>query len=275
MKEILLINPKKKRTKRKKRRSAAGRPRTKTGRFKKMRAAPKRKTKKRAPAKRSASPKKRGTTMAAKKKRAPAKRKRPYKKRNPSAASRRAYSRARSTFAGLNIKGALKDVPATQLGMFATKWLAKRFGPDATEIDPESWNWSSYLKGGLGAVLAGFIAQMVKPGMGQKVMAGGLNLMFYKMIQNELVADSTWASEQFGAQEDPDYLPGDVETGTDGREYFLGQDYQWHQLPDDTSMSGPLEPVGPLGAYEPLQPVGPLGDADLDQAYREALLGNA
>jgi len=168
----------------------------------------------------------------------------------------------------------LKDVPATQIGMFATKWLAKRFGPDATEIDPDSWNWSSYLKGGLGAVLAGFLAQMFRPGMGQKVMAGGLNLMVYKMIQNELVVDSTWASDQFGAQDDPDYLPGDVETGTDGREYFLGQDYAWHALPEAGVMGDVLQPVGPLGATDPLQPVGPLGDPDLDAAYRKALLGN-
>ena len=213
--------------------------------------------------------------MAKKKRRAPAKRKRSYKKRNPSPRARRSYSRARATFAGLNIKSALKDIPATQLGMFATKWLAKRFGPDAWEVDPDTWDWSSYVKGGIGAVLAGFLAQMVRPGMGQKVMAGGLNLMVYKMIQNELVQDSKWAMSQFGAQDDPDYLPGDVETGTDGREYFLGQDYQWHALPEEGSMSGPLEPVGPLGYTEPLQPVGPLGDADLDAAYRAALLGNA
>lgn len=193
-------------------------------------------------------------------------------RRNPSKA-RRTYSRARSTFAGLNFKGALKDVPATQIGMFATKWLAKRFGPDATELDPDSWNWSSYLKGGLGAVIAGFLAQMIKPGMGQKVMAGGLNLMVYKMIQNELIADSPWASAGFGAQEEMEsgYLPGDVETDARGIPHLLGDDYKWRQLPAD-AMGDVLEPVGPLG-QENLVPVGPLGET-LDDQYRQALLGN-
>lgn len=208
--------------------------------------------------------------MARKKKRTTKKRRAP--RRNPTR-TRRAVSRARSTFAGLNFKGALKDVPATQIGMFATKWLAKRFGPEATDLDPDSWNWSSYLKGGLGAVLAGFLAQMIKPGMGQKVMAGGLNLMIYKMIQNELIVDSTWASEQFGAEETypSGYLPGDVETDAKGTPYLLGEDMQWHQLPD-SSVGDVLEPVGPLG-QESLVPVGPLGDA-LDNVYRQSLLGN-
>lgn len=168
----------------------------------------------------------------------------------------------------------MKDVPATQIGMFATKWLAKRFGPDATEIDPESWNWSSYLKGGLGAVLAGFLAQMVRPGMGQKVMAGGLNLMIYKMIQNELIVDSSWASGQFGQEEDYEegYLPGDVETDASGQPYLLGQDNQWHALPEEGMLGDVLQPVGPLG--DVLQPIGPLGGSSLDEQYRRALLGN-
>lgn len=209
--------------------------------------------------------------MAGKKRKASKKRRAP--RRNPKRA-KRAYSRARTTFAGLNIKSCLKDVPATQIGMFATKWLAKRFGPDATELDPESWNWSSYLKGGLGAVIAGFLAQMVKPGMGQKVMAGGLNLMIYKMIQNELIVDSAWASDQFGAEQmyQSDYLPGDVETDAAGQPYLLGQDYQWHALPESGVMGDVLEPVGPLG-QENLVPVGPLGES-LDERYRQSLLGN-
>jgi hypothetical protein len=168
----------------------------------------------------------------------------------------------------------LKDVPAYQLGMFATKWFAKRFGPDATEIDPDSWSWASYLKGGIGAVLAGYLAQMIKPGWGNKVMSGGLNLMVYKMIQNELIAGNAWAEGQFGAQDsyESSYLPGDVESDPSGRAYLLGEDYQWHPLPEGNMMGEVLEPVGPLGSAETLVPVGPLGD--LDAKYRADLLGN-
>ena len=206
---------------------------------------------------------------------APKRRRRAAPRRNPSPRARAAVRRARSTFAGLNIKGCLKDVPATQLGMFATKWFAKRFGPDATEIDPDSWGWSSYLKGALGAVVAGYLAQTIKPGWGNKVMSGGLNLMFYKMIQNELIAGNAWAEGQFGAQdtEVSAYLPGDVESDAAGQTYLLGEDYQWHPLPEAGMMGEVLEPVGPLGAAEQLLPVGPLGASDLDEQYRQALLG--
>ena len=185
-------------------------------------------------------------------------------------------------------------MPYTQIGMFATKWLAKRFGPDASEIDPGTWDWSSYLKGGIGAVAAGFFMQMIKPGSGQRVMAGGLNLMAYKLIQNELIAGNPGWAAQFGADEDEDdyvpteymggydgyggqdtYLPGDVETNSAGQPFLLGEDGQWHALPEET-MGDLLEPVGPLGQLEPvgplgqLEPVGPLGN--IDAAYRKSLL---
>jgi hypothetical protein len=192
----------------------------------------------------------------------------------------RAVARARSTFAGLNIKSALKDIPATQFGMFATKWFAKRFGPEALEGDPGTWNWSSYLKGSIGAVAAGFVAQMVKPGTGQKVLAGGLNLIAYKLIQNQFIAGNAWATEQFGADDeymegaDGGYLPGDVEDDASGQSYLLGEDRQWHALPSEGSgMGDVLEPVGRLGGVrEPLVPVGPLGATTYDDIYRKALL---
>jgi hypothetical protein len=172
--------------------------------------------------------------------------------------------------------------------------LAKKFGGGAAlETDPESWDWTSYLKGAAGATVAAFLMQMLKPGSGQKVLTGGLNLVVYKMIQNELVAGSAWASGQFGADDDayiPDeyidgygygedegYLPGDVEEDASGQSYLLGDDNQWHALPEEPMVDGyggygdVLEPVGRLGASEPLQPVGPLGD-NLDAAYRKALL---
>ncbi len=205
------------------------------------------------------------------KKRTTKKRKAP--RRNPRKRyARRAISRTRATFAGLNVKSALKDVPLTQVGMFATKWLAKRFGPDATETDPESWNWSSYVKGGLGAVMAGFLAQMLKPGCGQKVLAGGLNLVVYKLIQNELIAGNDWAEDQFGQQEDEGYLPGDVEDDEYGNSYLLGNDGQWKQLPSAVGGGNPaLQRVGPLGAdMDPLSRPGPLGEDPVAAALLDA-----
>jgi hypothetical protein len=204
---------------------------------------------------------------------------------NP-APTRRARTRAviGRTLSGLNIKQALKDTPALLVGMFAAKWAAKRWGTTnpATEIDPAGWNWGSYLKGGLGAVLAGIAGNMIKRGSGQKILEGGINLMLYKAVQNELIVNSPWALAQFGAESDytpseysgygeeyegygeeyegDDYQPGDRIQGEDGQQYMLGQDGEWRaagygygdELAPVTSLGGSvLEPVGRLGEYDP------------------------
>lgn len=206
----------------------------------------------------------------------PTRRRRSPARRNPS----KAYSRARSTFMGLNIPQALKDQIPMLAGMMGAKWMAKRFDPAASETDPGSWNWSSYLKAGLGAVATAIIAQNIKRGTGQKVLSGGLAYVSFKLVQNELIADSTWWSGQFGAEDDyvPDeyagagYVPGDVEY-SGGQGYLLGEDEQWRELPSGYSGQADLRPVGRLGAdyTSPLEPVGPLGN---DAAYVDALLDN-
>lgn len=212
-------------------------------------------------------PKKRKTTKKRTYKRNPSPRRRTYK---------RAARRVSSTFRGLNFKGALKNIPYSLVGMFGAKFLAKKFGGGALETDPESWGWKEYLQGALGATATAFLAQTLKPGSGQKVLEGGLTLMAYEMVQNELIAGSEWASGQFGfnaygelggfgEDDDASYLPGDVETDDSGKPYLLGQDYQWRELPEE-GVSGTLQPVGPLGT---LEPVGPLGG---DDNYRKALL---
>jgi len=207
--------------------------------------------------------------------------------------TRRARARAviGRTLSGLNIKQALKDTPALIFGMFAAKWAAKRWGTTnpATEIDPAGWNWGSYLKGSLGAVLAGIAGNMLKKGCGQKILEGGINLMLYKAVQNELIVNSPWALAQFGAESDytpseyagygygqeyegygqeyegygeeyegEDYTPGDRIQGADGQQYMLGQDGEWRasgygdELSPVTQLGGSvLEPVGRLGEYDP------------------------
>lgn len=211
--------------------------------------------------------------------------KRKTPRRNPRRRStyKRAASRAKSTFVGLNIKSALKDQIPIQIGMFGTKFFAKLFGPEATEMDPSSWNWSSYAKGAAGAVAAGFVAQTIKPGMGQKVLQGGLSLIFYKMIQNNLVTGNDFAEKHFGIEQEDDdiyipdeyaemsgygendYEPGDVEDDESGNSYLLGDDYEWHALPESSGpmMGDELRKIGPLGeTYEHLSPPSALGQVD-------------
>lgn len=170
----------------------------------------------------------------------------------------------------------------TQIGMFAAKWAAKRLDPDATETDPTTWNYSSYVKGALGGVAAAMLMNTAKRGSGQTVLNGALNLMMYKALQNELIGKSDWAKEQFGADDD-DYVPDEyLLTGQDDDIYdddvmLLGTDQDPYMYAEDGSivpatdeyrmqmpeveMGGPLQPVGPLGE-DILQPVGPLGAAD-------------
>lgn len=194
----------------------------------------------------------------------------------------RAVSRARSTFSGLNIKGALKNQIPMMAGMFGAKWAAKRFGEQASETDPSSWNYMSYIKAGLGALATAFVAQNIKRGSGQKVLEGGLAYVAFKLVQNELIAGNTWASEQFGAEQyypseyldgADEYSPGDVEINGAGEHYLLGQDYQWQRLPEGMSGPSALKEVSRLGSV--MEPVGPLGygsEDGSDASYRNALL---
>ena len=175
--------------------------------------------------------------------------------------------------------------------MFAAKWAAKRLDPDATETDPTTWNYSSYVKGALGGVAAAMVMNSVKRGSGQKVLDGALNLMMYKAVQNELVVKSDWAKEQFGADDD-DYVPDEyLLTGQDDDIYddddddvmLLGTDQDPYMYADDGSIvpatddyriqmpevemgQSPLQPIGPLGE-DVLQPVGPLGADPFTRAY--------
>ena len=184
--------------------------------------------------------------------------------------------RASGALSGLNFRTALKNIPIATIGMFAAKWAAKRFGQPATETDPASWNYASYLKGA-----AGFVANMMKPGWGQKVLEGGMSLMLYKLVQNELIAGNSFWSGQLGAE---DRVPGVVEENEAGEPFILGEDYQWYPLegvddyrmePDDEDMpilGEALVTPGPLGQDDEnvLVTPGPLGD--LDTVYGQSFL---
>lgn len=272
MKEILLLNPAKRRRKRSTTKKRATKKRA-TKRSAATRKSAARKTTRKT-AVRRLSARKGSRTMA--KKRTTKRRIR----RNPTSRTTRARRavtrRASSSIAGLNFKGALKNVPLTTLGMFASKFAAKRFGEAATETDPSTWNYASYLKGAAGAAIAGFLANMVKRGTGQKVLEGGLSLMAYKLVQNELIAGNTFWSGQLGAANA--MMPGTIQENDEGTPYILGDDGGWIPLEGDdlnrayvADYSGALVEPGPLGLGDALLPPGPLGQTNmLDQSYVSA-----
>lgn len=220
--------------------------------------------------------------MAKRRKRRTTKRRAP--RRNPARrrTTRRVARRASGAFHGLNFKSALKNIPMNTLGMFAAKWAAKRFGEAATEGDPASWNYASYLKGALGAAGAGFLANMMRRGTGQRVLEGGMSLMLYKLVQNELIQGSGgWWEGQLGADDDYERVPGTVEANSAGEYYVLGEDYQWRPIDgaDDYRMEpeglygDTLVEPGPLGLGDALVEPGPLGaSVDVDQLYSRSFL---
>lgn len=261
MREILMINPARKKRTRKTKRAKTAKKRVTRRRVATKGVKPMARRKRRSTRRRAASPARTYT-------RRPVRRRR---RRNPSSRTRRAASRVRSSLAGMNIKTALKNVPLTMIGMFAARWAAKRFGAAASEFDAGTWDWASYLKGSLGAFAGGFLMQMIKPGSGQKVLEGGISLMAYKVIENELIPKSEWAVSQFGAEDDTNYFPSEyVQTDEAGTPYLLGQDNQWYPVDERHRMMGDvLEPPGRLGgAYEDayfgdtLEPPGRLGAED-------------
>lgn len=226
------------------------------------------------PTKRAARSGRKGQTMPKQKRRrraaAPKGRRRTYRRRNPSS-PKRSYARrvgSRLT-SGLSIKTALKDQIPIQIGMLASQWAAKRWGSDASELDPATWTWASYAKGAGGAFLAGMAANMLKPGLGQKVLTGGLAHIVHRIVRNEVIEKSQWGIQQFGAGEEGEgiYVDDDgTPYAASGGEY-LPLDEQHRMLPSGSVMGDSVVPAGPLG-YGQIEPVGPLGEGDFSRYAR-------
>lgn len=156
--------------------------------------------------------------------------------------------------------------------MFVTKWAAKRGTPDALEDDRGTWNGMTYLKGGLGAAAGGYLANMVKPGSGQKVLEGGMMLLLYKAAQNHLIPQNTFLMNQLG-QDGQQYVPGDVEVNSAGEPFILGQDgTTWIPMDKGQELAGygqdedwemmgqnALETPGRLGMGDVIETPGRLG----------------
>lgn len=233
-------------------------------------------------------PKMKGRKKMAKKKVATKTKKTRKYRKNPSNPPKK-RSRARATagklFKGLNFKSAIGGILAGTIGMFAAKFGAKRFGGGGSELDPASWSWRTYLQAAAGATLAGLLVNMVRPGMGQRVLEGGMLLVGYKLLQNELIAKNPTATNYLGQDDGLDILEGYNGYGQnegmmldlDGTPYLLGQgeplplDERHRGVIDDDlpeiQVGDTMVPVGPLG--DTMVPVGPLGFGDPRSSYLE------
>jgi hypothetical protein len=207
-------------------------------------------------------------TMAKAKKKAG--KKRPAKRRkNPR--KKRSYGKraAKRLTSGLSIRSALKDQIPIQMGMLAAQWTAKRFGPEASELDPTTWGWSSYAKGVAGGFAAGMIANAIRPGMGQKVLTGALAHITHRLVRNKLIEMNPTLISQFGEDEEGLYVDDDgTPYAASGGEY-LPLDEEHRMLPSGSVMGDSIVPASRLGQ---LEPVGPLGGGDFSEyarAYRQ------
>jgi hypothetical protein len=161
--------------------------------------------------------------------------------------------------AGLSMRSAIKNALMLNVGMFAAKAAAKRFGLESSETSPESWTWRSYIQAAGGGFGAAFLMNSVKPGSGQKVLEGAIAFTLYKLIQNELIAKNTTAQAWLGADdEDPNLLPLDLDGAEDELEEQLVyvDDQTGEQIPmsDEYRMQG-------LGLGSVTMPVDRLGEA--------------
>lgn len=185
MREVLLINPLKRGTKTRRRRKASA----KKGAIHMAKRRRRRSTVHR----RAAAPVARTTTRR--------RRRRSYK-HNPSAPPSRArrYARAASgrLFGGLNLKTALHEGLPVLAGLFAAKLGARKFG-GGTETDPASWTMKTYLYAGLTGGGAAILANMLRPGWGQKVFTGAIAFLGFKLLENEFIANNQTASGWLGA----------------------------------------------------------------------------
>lgn len=208
--------------------------------------------------------------MAAKKKRA---RKRPAAKRatrrkaprrNPSTSrkiARRGARASKNLITALDLKRSFLDAGKQIGGMMVAQFAAKKFADGGGANDPD-WTWKNYGFGIAGSFGAGIAAEMVKKGSGKEFLKGGLALVGYKLVTNELSQRSEFVAEYFGntqtfrGTDGVDYMAGDSYQGDDGEVYLMGNDGEWYP----NGMNGILAPASDLGGT--LAPPTDLGAAD-------------
>lgn len=173
--------------------------------------------------------------------------------------------------------------------MMATQFFAKRFA-DGGGANDADWTWKNYTWGLVGAFGSGLVAEMIRKGSGKEFLKGGLSLLGYKLLVNELAQKSEFVQEYFGEEipgevfmgtDGQYYGAGDTYLGQDGEVYLMGQDGMWRPTSDmgrnpwpdeylgpETSLGATLAPPGALG--ETLAPPGSLGEDPYARAFGAA-----
>lgn len=216
------------------------------------------------------------------------KKKRKSRKKNP--VGKRTRRRAKQTFLGMDFGKTFSNLAPHLAGMLAANVLAKKFPGLEGGTDRMDWTPGNYLGAGLGAILAGALAENIRRGWGQKVFQGGMDLVFYKLLINEIAYKNPTLESWFGQDEPihPDYLgdgygdfgelappdelgfgqdpmdlPDDTEEdvgaialGDDGEEYVKGVDGYWRPVDESDRIVS-----ADMGFDDELSPPGPLGDA--------------
>lgn len=213
--------------------------------------------------------------MAKKRKSRPKKRRGPAK-RGPGRSRRRAYTRnptAGGILAGTSIPNAMRSMLPMTAGALLAKVSQKRFG-DKTAEDG-NWTWKDYVAGGLGALAASLGSRYLLRATAntqQKVLEGGLLILTFKLITQEIVPMSTTAMEWLG-EDGNTYRAGDLYETEAGEQYMLGAGGEWQYLPANTGAQ--FEQGGFVGESEPVSPPGRLGASPIvPRAPRRGVAGN-
>ena len=150
------------------------------------------------------------------------------------------------------VEPALKNAIAGLSGAMAAKLIQRRWGGGSSESD--NWDWKDYLFAALGTLGAGIGSKYLfraSSATQAKVMAGGLILIGYKLITNELVPLSATAETWLG-EDGNQYKSGDRFVSPNGESYILGSNGEW--LPEG------VYPKMTEGTGDVIEPVSRLGD---------------
>ncbi len=188
---------------------------------------------------------------------------------NPESRFRRVRRHATGLAAKSGLTASMHKLLPMVAGALAAKLAQKKFG-DGTE-ETGNWTWKDYLTGALGVAAVSWASKGLfkgRPGTSQAIMDGGMLILAYKIITNEIVPMSEtaqkWLGQDDGTGAQPDdegswaaggFSVGDLYEDDSGVTYVLGADGLWRtadnshrQLPDGTGLSGNLvRPSAQLG----------------------------